>query len=204
MAEPGSTKDEALMAQFVSTFGVLDDTIFFEDLDPAAVPLATGRIDERGFHHWEPRAVSTPRSALSQLYQRLPATFPPLYEELILSYRWAEVDLVLVTLLPNPLGPDLSGLSEAIFRDPELVEILLPNGLLQFGKPGGGDYDPICFDTRARGKNGEAPVVRVDHEEILCNHRLKVTDRIAPTFRAFAEAIIAKAAGVGTTVDRAP
>ena len=142
--------------------------------------------------------MDTPRGALSGLYQRLPARFPPLYEQLVLSYRWAEVDLDLVTLLANPLGMDLSGLSEAIFRDPGLAEVLLPNGLLQFGKGGGGHYDPICFDIGARRKQGDTPVVRIDHEEILCNHRIKVTRLIAPTFRALMEAIIARATDAGT------
>ncbi len=203
MKEAGSTKDGTLLAQFVATFSVLDDTVLFEDLDPAAVPLASGRIDEPGYQHWEPRAVSTPRSALSALYEKLPAKFSPLFEELVLSYRWAEVDLEVVTLLANPIGPDLSGLAEAIFRDQGLVEMLLPNGLIQFAKAGGGHYDPICFDIRARGKHGEARVVRVDHEEILCNHRLSVTEQIAPTFRALVDDIIAKAADAGTTINRA-
>ncbi len=194
MKEPGSTEDGKLLARFVATFRVLDDTVLFEGLDLAAIPLATGGSDELGFGHWEPRAVNTPRSTLSGLYERLPAKFPPLYEELVLSYRWAEVDLGLVTLFANPVDPDFSGLTQSIFRDPGLVEMLLANGLLQFGKAGGGGYDPICFDTRARGKHGDAPVVRVDHEEILCNHRLEVAEQVAPTFRALVDAIIAWAA----------
>lgn len=137
-----------------------------------------------------PRAVTTPRDALSGLYQRLPAKFPPLYEQLVLSYRWPEVDLDLVTLLANPAGPDLSGLLREIFRDPGLVDVLLPNGLLPFAKAGGGNYDPVCFDMRARGKQGDAPVVRIDHEEILCNRRVRVTGQVAPTFRGLVEAII--------------
>ena len=63
MKEAG-TKNGTLLAQFVATFRVLDDTVFFEELDPEAVPLANGRIDDLGFKHWEPRAVVTPRSAL--------------------------------------------------------------------------------------------------------------------------------------------
>src|SRR5262249_55044879 len=156
------------------------DTILFEELDPAAVPLETGSVDDRGYRHWAPRAVSTPRSALSRLYEKLPARFPPLYEGLILSYRWAEIDLDVITLLANPVGPELSGLDHEIFKDRGLVEVLLPNGLLQFAKAGGGDYDPVCFDTRDRRKGGDAPVVRVDHEDILCDRRLRITEQLAP------------------------
>ena len=188
-----STTDVALLKRFVATFCVLDETIASGDLDPAAAALAVGPTDEYGWRRWEPRAVRTAQSALLPLYQKLPARFPPLYEELVLSYRWAQVDLGLVTLLANPIGPDLSGLSGEIFRDPGLVETLVPNGLLQFGKAGVVNYDPICFDIRARGKGGEAPVVRVDHEQVLCHRRLR-TRPIAPTFRVLVDGIIAKAA----------
>lgn len=138
------------------------------------------------------RAVTTPRDALPEIYRRLPAKFPPLYEQLILSYRWPETDLGVVTLLANPDGADLSGLILAIFRDPGLVDVLLPNALLPFAKAGGGDYDPVCFDMRARDKRGDAPIVRIDHEEILCNRRLAITGQIAPTFRALVETIVAR------------
>jgi hypothetical protein len=189
-----SAEDEVLLEQFVATFHRFGDTVLFADLDPAAVPLAAGPVDELGFQHWAPRAVDTPRSVLPRLYEKLPARFPPLYEQLILSYRWAEVDLNLVTLLANPMGPDLSGLRQEIFNDPGLIEILVPNALLQLGKPGGGHYDPICFDARARRNDGDGPIVRVDHEEILCHRRLEVLEEIAPSFRALVGMIIARAA----------
>ncbi len=188
-----STTDVALLERFAATFCVLDETIAFGDGDPAAAALAVGPIDEYGWRRWEPRAVRTPPSALAPLYQKLPARFPPLYEELVLSYRWARVDLGLVTLLANPIAPDLSGLGTEIFSDPGLVETLVPNGLLQFGRAGVVDYDPICFDIRARGKGGEAPVVRVDHEQVLCHRRLR-TRPVASTFRVLVDEIIAKAA----------
>ena len=189
----GSPTDGALLQRFVATFRVLDETLVFDERDPAAAALAVGPTDENGWRRWEPRLVRTPESALMPLYQKLPAKFPPLYERLVLSYRWARVDLGLVALLANPVGPDLSGLDGEIFRDPGLVEVLIPNGLIQFGKGGVvDDYDPICFDIRARGKHGEAAIVRVDHEEILCHRRLR-TRPIAPTFRVLVERIIAKA-----------
>jgi hypothetical protein len=130
--------------------------------------------------------------ASDQLYRRLPFRFPRLYEELVLSYRWAEVNLDLVELLPNPPGPDLSTLERAIFRDPGLVEVLIPNALVQFGKAGGGHYDPVCFDMRRRSK-ADAPIVRVEHEAILCHRRLGEVDEIAPSFRDLVERVIARA-----------
>lgn len=50
--------------------------------------------------------------SLDPLYAKLPARFPSLYEELILSYRWDEVFLPNFTLIANPPGEDLSGLPD--------------------------------------------------------------------------------------------
>lgn len=45
------------------------------------------------------------------------------------------------------------------------------------------DYDPVCFDISVRN-NRDYRVVKIDHEEILCNYRVKVVSEIAPSFRA--------------------
>lgn len=69
---------------------------------------------------------------------------------------------------------------------------LLQHGYLQFARPDTGDYDPICFDTRRRLKGGEHPVVRVDHESILCNKRIGTVTEIAPSFLKFVMDIVEK------------
>jgi len=45
------------------------------------------------------------------------------------------------------------------------------------------DYDPVCFDIKSRKKNGECRIVKIDHEEILCNNRVKLVAELAPSFR---------------------
>jgi hypothetical protein len=103
------------------------------------------------------------------LYTKLSRRFPPLYERLVLSYRWAEIDLGAYCLLPNPPGPDLSGLLQQISGDPGIWGSLQPGGYIQFGRGPDIDYDPVCFDLSARKKNSEYEIVKIDHEEILCN-----------------------------------
>src|SRR5438094_606085 len=126
-------------------------------------PLLDGEI-----HAFE---FASDSSWLSPLQARLPAHFPSLYEQLILSYRWAdEVDLGCFRLLPNPGTSDFSGLAAAIFRDKGLIESLIPGGFIQFGKGPDMNYDPVCFDLRGRRrKDRDYRVVRLDHEEILCH-----------------------------------
>ena len=58
------------------------------------------------------------------------------------------------------------------------------------------DYDPVCFEIKSR-RNRDYRIVKIDHEEILCNYRIKVVSEIAPSFRALVLQTIERAAAVG-------
>jgi hypothetical protein len=69
--------------------------------------------------------------------------------------------------------------------------VLLNQGLLQFAQPASALYDRICF-AAAKMKNGDAPIVQIDHEDILSfNRKGRVVAEIAPSFRRFVEQVIA-------------
>jgi len=172
-----------LVERFVASFEKLDEMSADEVLDPVAWQLATGEGDQYGFKSWRPIRVHTPLDALEVIYAKLPARFPPLYEQLVLSYRWAEVDLQAYRLLANPPGPNLSGLLQEMSRDSILWNTLLAAGYVRFGKGPDLDYDPLCFDFNHRKKNRECRIVKIDHEQILCHDRVKVIVELAPTFR---------------------
>jgi|SRR4029077_15438076 len=79
--------------------------------------------------------------ARGPLYAKLPARFPPLYEQLLLSYRWAEVDLPSFTLLANSPGEGLSGLRQLVMKEKGLARRPLPiacQGLAGAGVAGAG------------------------------------------------------------------
>lgn len=177
-----SNEQQLLVDRFVASFERLGELTVF-GTDPIAQQLVTGGPDERGYEHWRPIKVSTDRSALDRIYTRLPARFPPLFELLLLSYRWAEVDLRLYRLIANPLGGELGGFLERMSKDAGLWKSLKPAGYMQFGKGPDNDYDPVCFDVRSRKKSGDCRIVKIDHEEILCNYRIKVISELAPTFQ---------------------
>jgi hypothetical protein len=175
--------DGELLRAYVAAFEELDDLLVCHDLDPVALEeLATGEKNHYGLKSWQPASFRTPRPALDEIYTKLPARFPPLYEELVLSYRWAEVDLGTYRLLANPPGSDLLGLLAEILSHEALWDELVPAGYLQFGKGPGVNYDPVCFDFRHPLGNGDCPVVQIDHEEILCNYRVKVVKTLATSF----------------------
>jgi hypothetical protein len=78
--------------------------------------------------------------------------------------------------------------------DEHLGATLLPNGYAQFGQGPNTDYDPICFDFRQRQHNGDCPIVRLDHEAILCEGRIWETAQLAPNFRSLVRGTIQRAA----------
>jgi hypothetical protein len=82
----------------------------------------------------------------------------------------------------NPPGAGLERFLREMSKDKGLWEALVPAGYLQFGRGPDIDYDPVCFDLSSRKKNRDMRVVKIDHEEILCNYRVKVVAELAPSF----------------------
>jgi hypothetical protein len=148
-------EQDALLAGFIGTFGKFYELAEYADIYPVVAELAVGDPDENGQMHWQPARTETDGRCLDALYAMLPACFPPLYEKLVLTYRWAEVNLGLYTLLANPPGPDLKRLLEQMRKDPALWGQLIPAGYIQFAKGTEYDYDPVCFDVRERKRNGD-------------------------------------------------
>ena len=160
--------DDPLLRRFVETFSL-------EDLEEAI------------------ESIPTPLAACQELEARLPARLPPLYRQLILTYRYPRATTGGVCLLANPPSPGLAGLEAAMFRDALLSRVLLQHGYLQFGSNGDGSYDPVCFNAARRRGGGDMEVVRLDHEQILCYERIRVQAVLAPSFQAFVEAAVSRA-----------
>ena len=119
---------------------------------------------------------------LQQFYNLIPRRFPPLYEELLLSYRWERADLASFRLLANPPGPDFSGLLAEMTVNKNLFSICLKNGFIQFGFGPGVCYDPVCFDLNGKSHRKNYKAVILDHEEILCNSKTEVKAILADNF----------------------
>jgi hypothetical protein len=59
------------------------------------------------------------------------------------------------------------------------------------------DYDPVCFDIKKRTKSNDYRIVKIDHEEILCNNRIKVVSELAPSFEQLMIETISRASKTG-------
>ena len=193
--------DSELIRRFVTAFPKLGDTARYRS-EAGGGPLPPemdGGTDDSPWavQRWRPGEIRTDPAALREVYDNLPGPFPPLFEHLVLNYRWLEIDLDgFVTLLANPPGPALGPLLSGIRSDATLVEVVLPVGLVPFGKASGGSYDPVCFDTRRRRPDGDCPVVRVEHEAVLCDRRIGQSWELADSFRSLVVAAISKSTAI--------
>jgi hypothetical protein len=137
-------------------------------------------------HGFRKRAAALEPECLSGLYGQIPFRYPALFEALCLSYSWESATVGEVELAANPPGDDLRGLAETVRYDRFLWDHLLQCGYLILGRMSGGRYDPCAFNMNLR-KGRDAPVVRVDHEQILSFQRLGKPTPLAPSFTALLE-----------------
>jgi hypothetical protein len=120
-----------LLERFIASF----EKLFANEVsDPIAWQLATGDRNQNGCRRWRSIKVQTEFSSLEPLYAALPARFPPLFERLVLTYRWAEADLQSYGLLANPPGLGLGGLLQQMSKDSIIWKFLSEAGFIQLGK----------------------------------------------------------------------
>ena len=146
--------------------------------------------DISGMVEWGIRPASD-NPWVSQLEARLPSQFPLAYRFLIMQFRFAEFEVGPVMFFANT-GQEsvLNDISHALFADKHLYPMLLKNSLIQFGRQSGGGYDPVCFDMKRR-RAQDAPIVQLDHEEILVRNRIRIIQEVATSFSDFATRAIA-------------
>ena len=109
---------------------------------------------------------------ISALEERLPARLPASFRSLVTRYCFEPFDAGSLYFFGNRGTDSHNELSVAIFNDQFIAGATLQAGYIQFARPLGGSYDPVCFDARRPVSNREFPIVRLDHEKILCRERV--------------------------------
>ena len=96
-----ASADDEVLRRFVDAFSAFDDMRVGLDLELEGdiTEIVVAPFNERGWTDWRPARVDLPADALRELYRHVPGPMPPLYERLVLSYRWTEVDVGRVRLL---------------------------------------------------------------------------------------------------------
>jgi len=107
--------------------------------------------------------------------------FPKGFSELLKRYDISVFQAGEVAVFGNTTGQYYT--IEHLWSDTHLIEPLLKARLVPFGRPDLDlvNYDPICFDMR-NGNGIDAPIVRVDHEEILSHFRMPEPVAVADSF----------------------
>jgi len=186
--------DEKLLQQFVDVFERLDELLALDDTPAEMLVEQTTETwdswDEP--RTWKPMRQETDASALEPLYLKLPGFLPQLYEQLVLHWRWLEVDLGSLVLWANPPGPGLTKLAATLWRDPVLTATLIPAGYVPFGRSTI-DYDPLCFDLNRMNADQDCPIVQFEHEAILCHSKIGAQAERWPSFRALMTEVVASA-----------
>ena len=127
---------------------------------------------------------------VDDLASKLPIRLPASFEEYIKRFSFPVIEIDNIILFSNFGDSSYEDISTAIFRDKAIFETTTKSGFIQFARPSDGLYDPVCFDARTNKKNREYPIVRLDHEDILCNSRIRIKDQIAVSFIGLIEEFI--------------
>lgn len=118
---------------------------------------------------------------LAQFDESLPKRLPPSFASLLSRYSFPAFDVLGLSFFG--WKPDSNAFVEQLSMPKgSLAELLLPNNYVQIARPDSGDFDAVCFDLNQKRQNREYPIVRIDHEEILCNWRVRVTAELWPSF----------------------
>src|SRR2546427_12600439 len=78
-------------------------------------------------------------------------------------------------------------------RLPASFRSLVTRCYIQFARPEGGSYDPICFDARRSVSNRGFPIVWLDHEDILCRERIRSVATVSDSFYRFVADLVRRA-----------
>lgn len=137
-----------------------------------------------GTFNWQ-ITLSAGADWLPKLEGRLPFRLPPTFRSLIARYLFPSFETGPLTFYSVGVRDSDSHGTEfrlAIFGDHVMSPLLLKHGLLPFARPADGSYDPVCFDYRVSRRRLEPAVLRIDHEEILCNERIRIVESLAQGF----------------------
>ena len=128
-------------------------------------------------------------SRLRAFEEKLPKRIPESFGSFLSRYSFPAFDVLGIALFEWDSDSN-KYIVEAAASKGSLSELLIPAGYVQIGRPEGGSFDAICFDLNQQAQNREYRVVQVDHEDILCNWKVRVTGELWPSFVNLAESAL--------------
>jgi len=120
----------------------------------------------------------------------LPRRFPASFHSLVTRYAFSAFEAGGLHFFANTGDDSPDELRVAIFNDESIASVTLAADYIQFARPEGGSYDPICFDARRSRHHREYPIVRLNHENVLCRDEVGAPTRVADSFYRFISAFV--------------
>lgn len=119
---------------------------------------------------------------IQSIEARLPFRIPNLYRDILSTFAFTPFDFNGVSFFAN-LGNsmDREDISCRIFLDKAIQDALFAQKLFQIGNPIDASYDPICIQCSSK-KTQDGAIIRVDHESVLCHHKVKIVQILSPSF----------------------
>lgn len=129
------------------------------------------------------------KTRLELLEGKLPKRLPQSFGSLLSRYSFPAFDVAGILLFGWERA-SIAYIEEVATAKDSLSELLIPAGYVQIGQPETGSFDAICFDLNQKCQNRECRIVQVDHEEILCNWRVRVSGEPWPSFIKLVESVL--------------
>jgi len=138
-------------------------------------------------------------SRLRIFEEKLPKRLPQSFESFLCRCSFPAFDVMGISLFgwdsdSNAYVQEASAGEGSSRRFPvHLSKFLIPAGYVRIGRPDGGDFDAICFDFKRQSQNREYRIVQVDHEDILCNSKVRVSGELWGSFVKLVESVLSSA-----------
>jgi len=129
------------------------------------------------------------KTRLESFEGKLPKKLPQSFASLLSRYSFPAFDVAGISLFGWECASN-AYTDEASAAKGSLSELLIPAGYVQIGQPDTGSFDAICFDLNHKCQNREYRIVNVDHEQILCNWRVRVSGQLWPSFVELVEGVL--------------
>lgn len=184
-----STEIDYLIDRFVDAINTGSREPVYPETTTTPPSVFVCRPNEYGSYDW--RIQPCPDiDWIEPLEAKLPFGLPLVYRSLVSRYIYPAFGYGDLFFFANtPEGTAFHEFRVRLFLDEHMSPKLLARGFLQFGNPYGGGYDPVCFDMN-RASITDAPIVQLDHEEILCRDAIVIVEEVAQSFADFIEGVL--------------
>lgn len=120
--------------------------------------------------------------------KRIGRSLPETYRDLVLRYSFPPLEIGPVILFSNLGDQSFDDITSAPFRDVILSPWIVQAGYFHFACTSVGNYDPVCLKlSTAQYPKQRTPVVKFDHEAILCERPPVSRETISESFLGLLE-----------------